>query len=223
MADGSFKAVQIKSLHYKRLPVSQKHKETMLPGPWAWGGAGKQVCGRARPPSCWCRPRLCPHRHVSPPCRACFQPAGDACGGGADRGAGAEKDQAHAGGGGWVGGWAWWRSHGARVPLLACANLPLTVLPDVLPPLAMPPHHRRCQVRKGMVLVAPSANPKASWEFDADIAILTHQTTIQPRYQVGCCLFPLSFFHLFSVGPLFIGLRRASIHRAPFFPCATRL
>ena len=50
MADGSFKAVQIKSLHYKRLPVSQTHKETMLPGPWAWGGAGKQLCGCQGPP-----------------------------------------------------------------------------------------------------------------------------------------------------------------------------
>ena len=39
------------------------------------------------------------------------------------------------------------------------------------------------QVRKGMVLVDPQAHPKASWEFDADIAILTHSTTIQPRYQ----------------------------------------
>ena len=26
-------------------------------------------------------------------------------------------------------------------------------------------------------------NPRSSWEFDADIAILTHSTTIQPRYQ----------------------------------------
>lgn len=40
------------------------------------------------------------------------------------------------------------------------------------------------QVRKGMVLVAAEAKPAASWEFDADIAILTHATTIQPRYQV---------------------------------------
>jgi GTPase len=26
-------------------------------------------------------------------------------------------------------------------------------------------------------------HPTASWEFDAEIAILTHSTTIQPRYQ----------------------------------------
>ncbi len=44
---------------------------------------------------------------------------------------------------------------------------------------------KRNQVRKGMVLVDERAKPKASWEFDADIAILTHSTTIQPRYQVG--------------------------------------
>ena len=41
------------------------------------------------------------------------------------------------------------------------------------------------QVRKGMVLVDERAKPAACWEFDADIAILTHSTTIQPRYQVG--------------------------------------
>lgn len=39
------------------------------------------------------------------------------------------------------------------------------------------------QVRKGMVLVDERLKPVASWEFDADIAILTHSTTIQPRYQ----------------------------------------
>lgn len=42
---------------------------------------------------------------------------------------------------------------------------------------------KRSQVRKGMALVEDSLRPKASWEFDADIAILTHSTTIQPRYQ----------------------------------------
>eukprot|EP01026_Neomeris_dumetosa_P083875 TRINITY_DN9778_c0_g1_i8.p1 TRINITY_DN9778_c0_g1~~TRINITY_DN9778_c0_g1_i8.p1 ORF type:complete len:582 (-),score=67.91 TRINITY_DN9778_c0_g1_i8:226-1971(-) len=42
---------------------------------------------------------------------------------------------------------------------------------------------KKQQVRKGMVLVDESIHPKAHWEFDADIAILTHSTTIQPRYQ----------------------------------------
>ena len=42
---------------------------------------------------------------------------------------------------------------------------------------------KRNQVRKGMVLVAEAVKPQATWEFDADIAILTHSTTIQPRYQ----------------------------------------
>jgi GTPase len=40
------------------------------------------------------------------------------------------------------------------------------------------------QVRKGMALVDERLKPAATWEFDADIAILTHSTTIQPRYQV---------------------------------------
>ncbi len=43
---------------------------------------------------------------------------------------------------------------------------------------------KRSAVRKGMVLVDERLRPVASWEFDADIAILTHSTTIQPRYQV---------------------------------------
>lgn len=34
-----------------------------------------------------------------------------------------------------------------------------------------------------MVLLDPHMHPTATWEFDADIAILTHSTTIQPRYQ----------------------------------------
>ena len=34
-----------------------------------------------------------------------------------------------------------------------------------------------------MVLVEASLHPHASWEFDADIAILTHSTTIAPKYQ----------------------------------------
>ncbi len=42
---------------------------------------------------------------------------------------------------------------------------------------------KRGSVRKGMVLVDERLHPKASWEFEADIAILTHSTTIQPRYQ----------------------------------------
>lgn len=42
---------------------------------------------------------------------------------------------------------------------------------------------KRDQVRKGMVLVHRDVKPLASWEFDAEIAILTHSTTIQPRYQ----------------------------------------
>ena len=42
---------------------------------------------------------------------------------------------------------------------------------------------KRDRVRKGMVLAHESLRPSASWEFDAEIAILTHATTIQPRYQ----------------------------------------
>ncbi len=54
---------------------------------------------------------------------------------------------------------------------------------------------KRNQVRKGMVLVDERAKPKASWEFDADIAILTHSTTIQPRYQVGHATDMCTLYH----------------------------
>jgi GTPase len=43
---------------------------------------------------------------------------------------------------------------------------------------------KRTAVRKGMVLVDEKLRPHACWEFNAEIAILTHSTTIQPRYQV---------------------------------------
>jgi GTPase len=42
---------------------------------------------------------------------------------------------------------------------------------------------KRAAVRKGMALVDERLRPSASWEFDADVAVLTHSTTIQPRYQ----------------------------------------
>jgi GTPase len=42
---------------------------------------------------------------------------------------------------------------------------------------------KRGAVRKGMVLVSPQLSPQAAWEFEADIAILTHSSTIAPRYQ----------------------------------------
>ena len=34
-----------------------------------------------------------------------------------------------------------------------------------------------------MVLVSPALNPKACWEFEGDILVLHHPTTISPRYQ----------------------------------------
>merc|ERR1712176_997257 len=42
---------------------------------------------------------------------------------------------------------------------------------------------KRNQVRKGMALVSRNVEPKATWEFNADIAILTHSTTIHLKYQ----------------------------------------
>lgn len=42
---------------------------------------------------------------------------------------------------------------------------------------------KRSAIRKGMVLVAPAVHPRATWEFDGDILILHHPTTISTKYQ----------------------------------------
>ncbi|XP_782266.4 GTP-binding protein 1 [Strongylocentrotus purpuratus] len=42
---------------------------------------------------------------------------------------------------------------------------------------------KRSQVRKGMVMVSPEINPVACWEFEGEILVLHHPTTISTRYQ----------------------------------------
>jgi len=42
---------------------------------------------------------------------------------------------------------------------------------------------KRSALRKGMVLASPALDPKSSWEFEAEILVLQHPTTIQPGYQ----------------------------------------
>jgi len=42
---------------------------------------------------------------------------------------------------------------------------------------------KRSQIRKGMVMVSPKLNPKSCWEFEGDIMVLHHPTTIATRYQ----------------------------------------
>ena len=42
---------------------------------------------------------------------------------------------------------------------------------------------RRSELRKGMVLVSEKENPEASWEFEAEILVLHHPTTISVNYQ----------------------------------------
>jgi GTP-binding protein 1 len=34
-----------------------------------------------------------------------------------------------------------------------------------------------------MVMLAPSLNPQAYWEFEGEIVVLHHPTTISPKYQ----------------------------------------
>ncbi len=40
---------------------------------------------------------------------------------------------------------------------------------------------KRSQIRKGMVMVSPKLAPKACWEFEGDIMVLHHPTTIATR------------------------------------------
>jgi len=42
---------------------------------------------------------------------------------------------------------------------------------------------KRSMIRKGMVLVDMKANPKSTWNFEADVIILYHSTTIHTNYQ----------------------------------------
>ncbi|KAK6638253.1 GTP-binding protein 1 [Polyplax serrata] len=42
---------------------------------------------------------------------------------------------------------------------------------------------KRSQIRKGMVMVSPALNPQACWEFQGEILVLHHPTTISSRYQ----------------------------------------
>ena len=42
---------------------------------------------------------------------------------------------------------------------------------------------RRNQIRKGMVMLATSEDPVACWEFEGDILVLHHPTTISAKYQ----------------------------------------
>ncbi|XP_066155673.1 GTP-binding protein 1 [Euwallacea fornicatus] len=42
---------------------------------------------------------------------------------------------------------------------------------------------KRSQIRKGMVMVSPALNPQSCWEFEGEILVLHHPTTISSRYQ----------------------------------------
>ncbi|EDW08908.1 GTP-binding protein 1 [Drosophila mojavensis] len=42
---------------------------------------------------------------------------------------------------------------------------------------------KRTYLRKGMVMVAPELKPQACWEFEGEILVLHHPTTISARYQ----------------------------------------
>jgi GTPase len=42
---------------------------------------------------------------------------------------------------------------------------------------------KKSELRKGMVLLSPAIPPVAYWEFEADLLILHHPTTIGAKYQ----------------------------------------
>jgi len=56
----------------------------------------------------------------------------------------------------------------------ACFNIKIQGKKDQL---------RKKDFRKGMVLVDDKLNPKSAWEFDAEVVILHHATTIKTHYQ----------------------------------------
>ena len=43
---------------------------------------------------------------------------------------------------------------------------------------------KRSAIRKGMVMVSPALNPVATWEFEGEILVLHHPTTITVKYEV---------------------------------------
>lgn len=54
---------------------------------------------------------------------------------------------------------------------------------------------KRSHIRKGMVMVAPVLNPQACWEFEGEILVLHHPTTISSRYQaMGNHFFLIDYF-----------------------------
>ena len=58
---------------------------------------------------------------------------------------------------------------------------------------------KRSHIRKGMVMVSPSLNPQACWEFEGEILVLHHPTTIAVRYQAMSKYSPLPVSGLIPV------------------------
>ncbi|KAK2142972.1 hypothetical protein LSH36_891g02046 [Paralvinella palmiformis] len=50
---------------------------------------------------------------------------------------------------------------------------------------------KRSQIRKGMVMLSPKLEPKACWEFEGEILVLHHPTTISVKYQAMGQLYSL--------------------------------
>ena len=44
---------------------------------------------------------------------------------------------------------------------------------------------KRSQIRKGMVMVSPQVDPQCCYEFEGEILVLHHPTTISTKYQVA--------------------------------------
>ena len=139
-------AAQVKSLHYKRLPVSQ-----------VVAGQTAAVALKKVKRSQVCAARASSAAFVSPCCTPARKPCCDAL--------------------------CVVMARRALQPRAVSGNRPPHNVG--LPPA---PTHPAPQVRKGMVLldarVGGAGGPHSSWEFTADIAILTHSTTIAPGYQV---------------------------------------
>ena len=59
---------------------------------------------------------------------------------------------------------------------------------------------KRSQIRKGMVMVSPRLEPTACWEFEGEILVLHHPTTISVKYQaMGKLIIIIFKFLLYNV------------------------
>ena len=64
---------------------------------------------------------------------------------------------------------------------------------------------KRSQIRKGMMMLSPRLEPTACWEFEGEILVLHHPTTISVKYQaMGTHNFIVVWLSMFHQSPTYI-------------------